>query len=381
MDDGTCDACEHDFTLHDGHQATREYTFTDREIASVLLALGKGVSYNRAAASIRGDAGRAMTTPRHGTLVTNWLDVYSPVVIAALTARTGPLPPAPHSIYVDAKPFKGNAVKSTGKKLKGGRVRFHVLAAVAHNPQGKPYTIKLWATKTITTKTWEKFLQMVAASFTGAPKWVVADGEFALVKAVTAVWPTASQWGCHSHIRTGAETRLKRAGVTSVTHPAWKTAQTMTGSQASFDKFRTEAAQVGDQKLLTWLNRVEPVLHGHWRETDPPRSKSAGQTESVLRHVVGKALEGRHRAMHNLPRLQLLCELLRLEENGTASQRRYQRILRDHLVKSAGRPANYAQDGHVKFTWDATVQIGKRGAKSRGAGRFVPPFSSAEWVD
>ena len=64
---------------------------------------------------------------------------------------------------MDAKPFKGNAVATTGKKLKGGRVRFHFLAAVAHSAQGqapgKPYTIKLWATKTITTKTWEKFLK------------------------------------------------------------------------------------------------------------------------------------------------------------------------------------------------------------------------------
>ena len=47
VDDGPCNACEHDFTLHAGRQATRKYTFTDREIESVLLSLGKGVSYNR----------------------------------------------------------------------------------------------------------------------------------------------------------------------------------------------------------------------------------------------------------------------------------------------------------------------------------------------
>lgn len=385
VDDSTCDVCEHSFTLHDGHQATREYTFTDREIASVLLSLGRGVSHNRAAASIRNEAARPMDVPRHGTLVTNWLDVYAPLVIDAVVkaAALQTLPPAPHSIYVDAKPFKGNALSATGKKLKGGRVRFHVLAAVAHNAQGKPYTIKLWAAKTITEPTWAQFLRQVAACFTGAPKWVVADGEYALVKAVTAVWPTAAQWGCHSHLRTGAEDRLRKAGVTSVTHPAWKTAQAFTGSQASFDKFRTEARQLGDQALLTWLTKIEPVLQGHWREPDPPRSKSAGQTESVLRHVVGKALEGRHRAMHNLPRLQLLLELFRLEENSVAGQRLYQRILRGYLSPKGGRPASYAQAGHVKFTWDPTARKGKRGAGRAAAGRYVPPptLTHPDWVD
>ncbi len=40
VDNGQCDACEHLFGTHDGHQATREYSFTAREIATALSRSG-----------------------------------------------------------------------------------------------------------------------------------------------------------------------------------------------------------------------------------------------------------------------------------------------------------------------------------------------------
>jgi hypothetical protein len=362
VDDGLCDACEHEFGTHDGHQSVREYTFTAREIAAGLVAVGKGLPYTRIAASVRTEADRPGSSPLNASLVANWVDVYGPVVVGALSKRDSSLPPAPHAIYLDAKSFRGNVLNDDGTKKKGGRVRFSILAAMAHAPGGQPIPLLIRATRKTMADDWATFLRELAGMFDGAPSWVISDGEYALRKAASKAWPkqTPELWSCHLHLRMNAEKRLKQVGITSIKHIAWQAAQQLTVDREHFDTFVAEAKAIGGGELLRWVDKVRPVLERQWDSQDPPRSRSTGQVESFLRLRVGQALDGRHRGMHNLARLQLLLDLISLDAHGKASVRTYTRLVRAHVNDGRGRPERMTWEGRTKFnfnkiegTWEA----------------------------
>lgn len=87
--DSSCAECERGFSPHEGHQTPRTYSFTVKDIASALVAVGEGVSYRQAANRVRRRSGRLWTSALggpvaayHASIVCDWVEVYGPVVTA-----------------------------------------------------------------------------------------------------------------------------------------------------------------------------------------------------------------------------------------------------------------------------------------------------------
>ena len=91
-----CEMCERDVHLREWPHAARRYQFVARGIAEALVTVGAGSTYADAGLVARERARRTRVDPasgvarvsRHGSLVSDWVEVFAPVVLS-LTARAG----------------------------------------------------------------------------------------------------------------------------------------------------------------------------------------------------------------------------------------------------------------------------------------------------
>src|SRR5206468_3099158 len=141
--DGQCDHCERSLASHEGPPAPRWHEFPVRQIAATLVDVGQGVSYRQAGHDARQDQGRvrdnARDSTREGTLAGGWVEVFGPVVHAALDDHEE----WPEILLLDALPV----IMRTGGK--GGRLGFTVLAAGGYRrPHAEHGVWALWANHT-----------------------------------------------------------------------------------------------------------------------------------------------------------------------------------------------------------------------------------------
>lgn len=338
---GECQACEHHFGPHDGHQSAQEYLFTAREASGALVDLARGHSYRRSSFDARASAGRLPAKARrNGSLVAGWLEVFGHLLWA--DAQPTVKPPMPSAIYVDVLVYRRRQTHANGTRTMSGPKRLFVFVAMAYLAPGEPTALLLWADTRDDRAAWARFYRQVAAQFApGAPTWVVCDGEHAARAAIPVVWPTASLWRCHWHIGRIAREHLKRLKVPP-TDPRYVNADKVMRSQGNWNQFVAGAAALGDARLDKWVKvnqglitrQIAAVAAG----TRPP-ALAIGQCEG-WQEQVKVSFRRRAGSFTNLPRLRQLLLLMTLDARGLAHTERWAAVIRTELKRTGGTPTN-----------------------------------------
>lgn len=345
--DSSCAECERGFSPHEGHQTPRTYSFTVKDIASALVAVGEGVSYRQAANRVRRRSGRLWTSPtgfpvaaHHASIVCDWVEVYGPLVTA------GHRPGAwPEVVVLDAVPFQLPDFYPNGAPKRAGRQHFSVLAAVGYE-EGRS---RLWSWQADTAHSawaWENFCR----SIPGAPAHVVADADTAIAKAVRNAWPQAQSWGCQWHNGERIKRLLVRRGL--YTKKGTKSsderedrftslglaAEWAAYNRKAWDRFIAEAGRYADPEVLRWIARNGPIISTEFRTRPDHVPKSTGALEGHLQWLRGK-LDDRSHAFRNQERTNRLLALMASHRWSLDDPGAYAAAIRATLTPRNGRPA------------------------------------------
>lgn len=258
-----CLDCESHLDVAQGPNIARRYDYVAREVASALVALANGATYQQAALTARttvaaqfARVGRDLpwtaANMNHGQAAADWVEVFTDVVLDGLEEDGWP-----EVVLLDSTNFWR---RSGGRRVPA----FHVLMAYGYDlapmPQDSPEPDVLdpdddqgfdnvWATpapkvpavtrgrllrsqvaKTSDESTWTEFL----ASCPGTPQVIVADGAGEIAAAVRAAWPGGlgvrrpERVNCRWHMATNLRKALVEDIVavnTSTDKPAAKTLQ------------------------------------------------------------------------------------------------------------------------------------------------------------
>ena len=166
--------------------------------------VARGQSYRRTAATIRQVAGRPLDdsarrsssgqvlepAQQHGQLVSDWVEVFGPVIWAAYAPARWP-----QWLLVDDTSFRVSGAARPGRRR--GEEAFSVLGAVGYGPHQRPELVAVEAVPVVDAAAWQVFLR----SLKGTPSW----------SSVTA--------GCRSWPRTGcspADIRRRSCGAPGI---------------------------------------------------------------------------------------------------------------------------------------------------------------------
>jgi hypothetical protein len=124
-----CGECERAFQPDEGNHGSRQYTYTVRQVAEALIAVGNGTSYRRAASDIRQEASGTPFPIQQPNLVMDWVEAFAPIVTQPLMESN-----APTVAVVDSLPFRSRG----GPGGQGGRNLFSVLGMIGYDQPGHP---------------------------------------------------------------------------------------------------------------------------------------------------------------------------------------------------------------------------------------------------
>jgi hypothetical protein len=224
-----------------------------------------------------------------------------------------------------------------------------VLAAGGYPARHEHELWKLHATPTGTQADWTAFLR----GLPGRPEWVVCDRDRGLLHALRAVWPTQAPtvWLCEWHLSHRLEMKLKQAQVPP-TSRLWQLRQDAFNDTAAWDAYRRPLRAYGAPKLTNWLDeRQVGALAGRTREEqiswqithrqtarDAGAPLTSGALEAELNQLRGTVIKGRQHAYRNQARTNRMLMLWQLERNGASLERRYARVITEHLTTGGGIP-------------------------------------------
>jgi len=341
---GACEACERDVGFHEGPHAPRRYQFVARGIAEALKMVGAGSTYRDTALVSRERARRMRVDPasgearfsRHGSLVSDWVEVFAPVVFEPYRPREWP---ASGSLLLDDLPFKVRDPE-TGRH----RIAFRIFCAMGYRA-GRP---KLWRLEAFTSKSqadWEAFLGALA----GAPPRVVCDNDHGLTNAVRARFPEAELCLCEWHLRHALERLM---GKISAEEPQHKEAidALLPDVEAAFTgasfwaPFLERAHAAGSARLSDWLNTTGRIVEDQFSRRRPRGARSADTPLSTspldgFINPIRAAIQPRAYGLKNRERTNRLLLLMQLHANRQDDERAYVKHIRDCLEADHGRPS------------------------------------------
>jgi hypothetical protein len=288
---GMCEECEHVLERHEGPQTSRRQSFTIREAARALVAVGDGRSLRRSSEASRRSAQRLVSTPwgqlrasGHGQLSADQLAMFGTVVRDTLLGDAWP-----DAVALDETSFE---LTITDEDADGEKVSdtasVSVLGAYGYPAgRGTGRTVRLAARGGPDRIEWEAVLRSRA----GAPSWVVCDQGKAVIAAVRRVWPQATIYICEAHLRMLGEQNLAADGHDRF-DPLWRRLRKAIGSRDAWIAFEQEASSAGAARTLAWIRKTRPLMDHQWaiREADRPHSIGA-RTVTFSPHTGGHAAD------------------------------------------------------------------------------------------
>lgn len=343
-----CVECATTLEPWEGQPAPRLYGFTARHVAQALVMVARGQSYRRTAGSIRTAAGRPLSDvvrvtaqgrrlappQEHGQLVSDWVEVFAPVIWAAYAPVRWP-----QWVLIDDTSFRvSRPDRSRGEEA------FTVLGAVGYGPDERPQVIALEAVPTVDIPTWTAFLR----SLKGTPQVVVGDGGLPLT-AAERTWgrrrPAPQLRRCHWHLARNLTRSLPAEVQRDPTDPVHRL---ITGALRDVQGWRQLQEQIAARSAaggyLTALKTVlalEPVMHGQLQHSGPgPRS--VGPLEQFFREL-SATLGPRAGRLTNKTRADALLKLLAADRNGWTDESAWAELIRTHLLTQHGQPRQQRQ--------------------------------------
>lgn len=359
--DGRVHACEQCQTLlepWEGKPAPRLYGFAVADVAWALAQVSAGASYRSVADRVRTRAGRELSREgtvavkqtqagqvrvrrapanTHAQLVSDWVELFAPVLWAAYAPSKWPM-----AVALDAD-------QVTFRRKGGGTgLSFTTLAVVGYDAPGRPYVAAVKAVAGhATADAWKSLL----TGTPGAPTWVVTDGGKAEVGGSAAAWRFAEQWRCEFHLRRTLASHFPEWLSRDEAHPVQ---QALRVAQVSPEHWRTyrqalAAAAVGHRDLTSALRAAagnDTLIRRQSAsrpQLDDAFPVSTGAVEDFFRRAT-LALDGRASTMSNAKRADALLLLLAMGFNRWIDESKWIQVLTEHLldhrhVAARGRPA------------------------------------------
>ena len=350
-----CPDCATTVEQWEGQPAPRLYGFAARDVAAALVMVAGGASYRETAEAIRVRAGRPLsTTPgltpakvkgkkakvlpaanRHPQLVSDWVEVFAPMIWAAYAPTIWPA-----KVAIDDRGFRhGTRVGSP----RGDRA-FSVLASLGYDDAGRTYVAAIEAVAQSTTAAWKTHL----GSLQGRPEWVVGDGGHPL-KAAAAVWPADSQepavqtFRCEWHLARNITQALPTAVERDRDDPLHKlvpaAVRSLAGWQKLFNLISKRAADgTNYDGVINVLLRIREIVAAH-EAIDVTGPRSSGAVEEFFRQLEN-TIGDRASRLTNKTRTDALLKLIACRRNGWVDESDWAELIRENLAKTNGRPRN-----------------------------------------
>ena len=328
-------------------RGARSYQFSAQDIATALVEVGRGASYAEAGLHARERAARRWGTDpagrRHGTLVSDWVEVYAQALWDAQAAFATRWP---DTVFLTARALTS-----------GPSLVFSVLVAAAYTPRGELRIIGIRTANGTGCEPWTEFLRDLKDRRLGAPVRMVGDGSRALSRAVAATWPDdpPALWVDEHHLREQGRRILQRVGLNHRREPLWRAALTAWRSAGDWDRFVAEAARYRVPELDRWLATVSTTMAEQFAARESVRRRSVvGLTRRV--DDLARRLGPRATTFANRERTNRLLLLMALDLSGQARVNTWTAHICDWLQHGNGRPAT-----RQRTIADATGRYALRG--------------------
>jgi hypothetical protein len=310
----------HTFTESRG-APPRGFSYSAREIATALTAVGKGQSYRAAGKQVLEAGGRVAD----GNTVADWVEVFAPAIFERTASAEWP-----DVLALDSLPLRARMLDETGEPLGEDVPALQIFAGLALRQRGRFELVALeafpGAPAAASRPHWDQFLR----SRPGVPSHVVCDPD--IVEAAEAVWPRprTAVVACHAHLQRELvrllhreeDKRLARAATHAFDGPAqWRA-------------FVEHPRRRRLRTLESWLDlHGDRIARALAAPLDAPTS-----VRPLERHleVLQAVLAPRRGNLRNRERTNRLLMLLQLELSGRADDERYARIIQEDVLARGG---------------------------------------------
>jgi len=337
----TCPECASRLAPWEGQPAPRLYGYAVRDIAWALARVSEGLPYRSAAAEVRVRANRPLETevPRdakgkrlgpaandHGQLVSDWVDVYAPVIWDAYAPTAWP-----KEAILDEDEMR-YSVPGTAR----GQLAFLVLAVMGRTRVGRPYVVSIEAVPRATTAAWAKHLKRLD----GAPEVYVTDGGGAVAVATGKAWPSAEARRCEFHLSRNLREALPSKVARDLQDPLHASLRGAVSSLGAWEDFRRElnargAKEPGFMNSMTLAAKLDRVVQGQLPTRSPFGVNSTGPLEQFYRDLENN-IGDRAGRMTNKRRADALLMLLAARNNRWGSEQEWAELIRKHLTTAKG---------------------------------------------
>ena len=328
-----CSVCDSEVHAHAGPVVSRGYRHRLHLVAEALVAVGRGVSYTRAAQRARVAAGRdPMVGESAGQMVAEWVDAWAPAVLDAL-AETG----QPETLVLDSTDFWW-----TNSSTRTRRREFAILVAYGYTGPGKGRVWGIHASPTARAADYEQLLRNL--KLLGPPASIVTDDNLSVNAAVARLWPLAPGpsfpqpfiYACEHHLRLRAVAALEVDRGPRPREHWMSRLDTAFLRSEGWEEFHEAALPL--RATRAWVQDHNQALRRQTavRHLVPQHHSTSGAEATAQR--LRNLYEQRSFSLRNATRTNLLLGLTRLHLNNRDDIDTYRRILRETAEAQLGQP-------------------------------------------
>jgi hypothetical protein len=320
-------------------RSARNYQFTAHDIASGLVAVSRGASYAAAGQDVRAHAAVRWGAPeevsrRHGSLVSDWVEVYA----EALWEAQAPDPTRwPETVLVGVLPLTVGGPGTTR------RLSFAVFVAMTTGPAGNPVIVDIRTSAGTGAAHWAAFLRELGRGRSGRPDRVVGDGSASLARAVAQVWPDGRDapmlWADEQVMRDEARRICASRGLDRRDCRLWVLLQRAWRGEADWLRFTAEAHRYRIPELDRWLAEARPVMARQFAARQRRVRRSRRPLRAALAEVE-RRIGNRRGTFGNQARTNRLLLLMALDLSGVARVNTWAELICVWLAQGNGRPAS-----------------------------------------
>jgi hypothetical protein len=314
-------------------RAARNYQFAAQDIATGLVAVSRGVSYAEAGRQVRERAAQRWGTEgssrRHGTLVSDWVEVYAEALWQVQAPHRADWP---DTLLVGVLPLVA-AGRST--------LVFSVFTAMAYRPDGSLRLIDIRTGTGTGASHWTTFLTALRAHRPGGPQRIIGDGSPGLAKAVAEVWRDTegpALWTDEHVMREQAQRIVRARALDRPDCLLWQLLLRAWRGPEDWAEFTAEAHRYRIPGMDRWLARHEHAMARQFAERTRGVRTSRQGMRLMLRELEER-LGARRTTFGNRARTDRLLLIMGLDLSGLARVNTWARLICEWLEQGRGRPA------------------------------------------
>jgi hypothetical protein len=374
-----CPVCEHVYSRHEGVRTGRDCVFGHQEVARLLVRVGEGMSLRQASADLRASALRSVggATSRQANLAVDYLDAFSPAIVAALHPTSWP-----RVVVIDSRTLSTRGYRAVrGRDTDGspdeawvGELKAGTILVALDGARRRPLPCLMRVAGAKDAESWKAFF----ATLDGAPEAVVADLDAGIARAVRESWPDALLLPSRHHLAALMRDRAIADGVPERVrledplalgrplpwtnepvrrwgehplHAAMLPALRGPAEWAAFLALVERHVPADRLALRSWVATNEPLVRRAWTIAahHPGVPLSTGAVEGSIGEWLAP-IARRAGRWQNARRLDLALALMTLRARGDAREARYARIVRESFA-ACGNHAHAPDEHEATERW------------------------------